>query len=294
MKLIMMKGLPACGKSTIARGMIKANGNTVRLDLDHIRKMLNFGEMTESKEEKAARAMETLATDCLMFDNDVIIDGVNMEPKIEKKWKSFAKKKGFHFEVNDMTDIPVGDCIDRDKKREKQAGGIFIKNMAIRYGLKKFKKNSVVICDIDGTISDTSNRTHYIEKPKEATKNWKKDWNSFFREMIHDPVREDIKKLLLQFHKEGKTVIFMTARPEMYRDVTVRWLQSHFLSFFDTIIMRRIQDKRTDSVVKKELLNKYFPDKEVIHIALDDRPRVIRMFNEEGIHTLSCGTGKEF
>ena len=288
-KIILMRGLPACGKSTISMGMIKSKGNTVRLDLDKVRKMLHFGDMSKNKEKQSARAMKILASDFLKRGTDVIIDGVNLKNETVKYWENFAKKKGIHFEINDMTDVPVDECVSRDNMRMNGVGSVYIKNLAIKYGLKKFEKDSVVICDLDGTISDLSNRLHYIKKPKDSKEDWKKDWKKFFAEMAYDPVITDVQKMLNQFLKEGKIIIFATGRPGMYRDLTLTWLHSNFLSFYYTLIMRKQGDMRKDFLVKKQFIREYFPDKSVIHVVLEDRPAVIEMLRKEKLTVIDCG-----
>lgn len=293
MKLTILKGLPASGKSTICQGLILADEKAIRINKDLLRKMLHFGRFSPKNEEATADAAQKLARNFLK-NNNVIIDDTNLNPKTMKSWKDLAEQTGSEVEVIDMTEVPVEDCILRDANRDESVGAVVIKNMAIQYGIKEFIPDSVVLCDIDGTIADMEHRLHFIQKPENAPEDWKKDWKGFFTHMENDIIRQEVQKILIQFHNEGKTVIFITARPENFRDTTLNWLASNFLTFGYTLMMRSRADRREDTIVKKELFEKYFPNKEVIHVAIDDRPRVLKMWEEMGIPVIDVGKGIEF
>ena len=293
-KLILMRGLPASGKSTIAQGRLLADGNAIRINKDLLRKMLHFNKFSGINEKNTRGASRTLARTFLRQKMNVIIDDTNLNPGVMESWKALANEEGATVEIIDMTDIPVEECVMRDIGRNDSVGGVVIKNMALQYGIKVPDKDSVVLVDIDGTIADTSHRLHFVKKPEGAPDDWKKDWNGFFSQMENDPVREDVRKIIIQLYNEGKTIIFMSGRPEQYRDITLNWLSSNFLTFAYTVIMRPRGDKRPDIETKRDLLNKYFPDKSVIHMVLDDRPSVIRVWKDMGLTVLDCGKGEEF
>lgn len=294
-KLIVMRGLPASGKSTIAQGRMVNDGNTIRVNKDLLRKMLHFNKFNGKNEQITRDASRELVKFFIGQGKNVIVDDTNLNPGVFQSWKDLAKELKAKFEVMDLTDVPVQECVMRDLGRDDSVGGPVIKNMALRYGLITYPKDSIVICDVDGTISDPSARLHYVTPPKKKGKKpFIKDWNSFFLEMENDTVKKETQDKLIKYYNEGKTVIFMSARPEKYREVTLRWLQSHFLTFAYTIIMRKDGDKRLDTDVKREMFEQHFPDKSVVHAILDDRPSVIRLWKELGLNVIDCGDGKEF
>lgn len=285
-----MKGLPASGKSTISQGRIIADGNTVRINKDLLRKMLHFNKFTGTNESLTRDAARILAKSFLEKKVNVIIDDTNLNEGTMQSWKDLAKELKVKVEIVDLTNVTPEECVLRDNGRDDSVGGVVIKNMALRAGLKKFEKDSVVICDIDGTIADATHRHHFV-KVKEGEK---KDWKSFFSYMADDPVRQDTQKILIDHFNKGKTIIFLSARPESYRDVTLRWLSQNFLTFAYTVIMRPDTDKRPDTEVKKDMFEKHFPDKEVVHVVYDDRPSVIRLWKEMGLNVVDVGLGEEF
>lgn len=286
--MTIMRGLPASGKSMIAEEIAKSAGNTVRINKDLLRTMLHFDKFTGKNESHTRDAARKLADWFLTNNVNVIIDDTNLNPGVMQSWKDLAKIHNAKVEVVDV-DTPIGICVMRDNNREKKVGGTVIKNMALRYGLLKIE-SPIVICDIDGTIADTTHRQHFVEvAPGE-----RKDWHGFFEAMDTDPVREDVRKMLIDHYNNGATVVFMSGRPDNYKDRTLEWLEKNALSFAFTLMMRKASDSRDDTIVKKEMLDMYFPDKSKIISVIDDRPSVIRMWRENGLEVVDVGKGIEF
>lgn len=281
----MMKGLPASGKSTITNEMCKEK-LVVRVNRDLLREMFNYGVYT-GKNEKVVVEMEKMLVKNLLTRGmeHVIIDDCNLNPANEVMWRAVAEESKAEFEVV-VVDTPVEVCIERDSKRDKHVGRDVINNMAIQYGLKKVERD-VVVCDIDGTIADIKHRLHYV-------KGEKKDWKGFFGEMDKDTVRTDVFEILEKHRANGADVIFVTARPEDYKEVTVEWLLKNKLLRDDTLMfMRRSGDTRDDTIVKKQIYDKYLANMNIIQV-IDDRPKVIRMWMQEGLPVLDVGDKVEF
>lgn len=151
---------------------------------------------------------------------------------------------------------------------------------------------NIVIFDIDGTLADTSHRTHLV-------RNKPKNWPRFFDLMVEDPPREHVRTMLWFFHPvagEDKFyhVYIVSGRPEDYREQTETWLAKHHIKH-DGLYMRPTKDSRPDDIIKKEIFDAHFADKkDRILCVFDDRPRVIRMWRAEGIPVFDCGDGVEF
>jgi predicted kinase len=287
-KMIIMKGLPASGKSTKAEALMITHGNAVRINKDLLRTMLHFDKFTGKNEGLTREAARALATHFLKeADRTVIIDDTNLNEGTMQSWKDLAKELKCRVEIADLTDVPIEECVLRDTQRAKSVGGTVIKNMALRAGIKKFSKDSLVLCDIDGTISDTAHRLHFVNKMP-------KDWNGFFGAMADDPVRDDVRKKLIEHYNEGRTIIFLSARPEKYRDVTLKWLHDNMLTFAWTLVMRPSGDGRPDTETKRDMFEKHFKDKDAVHAIYDDRPSVIRLWKELGLNVIDVGKGEEF
>ncbi len=286
MKLLMLQGLPASGKSTKAQEIVD-QGNWVRLNRDLIREMLHFDKFTPKNEGNTVSAEKALARHFLGKDINVVIDDCNLNPKNREMWATIATECNAHFET-EMVDEDWRVCVTRDQARGWKVGKAVIKNMALQYDIIEFAVDNVIICDIDGTVADLTHRLHHV-KDKDP-----KDWKTFFQEMGFDSLIKETQNLLIDFYSRGKTIIFVTGRPEDYREMTENWIDQNGLGFAFTVIMRRKGDKRPDDEVKEQILNTYFPDRSVIHKVIDDRPSVIRMWERNGLDIINVGKGVEF
>jgi len=273
-KMIIMQGLPGSGKSTRAEEIMRETGNTVRVNKDLLRTMLHFDKFTGRNEGVTKDTARLIAKNLLTAGFNVIIDDTNLNPGVLQGWKDLATEVGAKVEIEKViTDVEqsVMQDLERANAGGRYVGGTVIKNMALQYGL--VDRSPYVICDIDGTIADC---THRLQYAKGETKDWKK----FFSLLSEDTVRQSTAQILIDYYNKGFTIIFVSARPEDYKEETLAWLKKHYLSFAWTLIMRRSNDKRDDTEVKKQILETYFPDKSKIHVVIDDRPKVIRMYVE--------------
>jgi len=141
-----------------------------------------------------------------------------------------------------------------------------------------------VIVDIDGTLADCSHREHFVRRGR-------KKWKKFFEAARLDKPRLDVLKQVRELARQHR-IHLVTGRPERYREQTLRWL-NHYRVPFASLHMRETGDHRPDDEVKEDILNAHF-DKGRIELVIDDRPRVIRMWQRHGLKVLDVGDGMEF
>lgn len=283
-KLTLMRGLPASGKSTRAMEIMKESGNAVRVNRDLLRTMLHFDKWTGANEGITKAVARGIARELLRDNVSVIIDDTNLYEGTVQSWKDLAKEMDAKVEIENL-ETDYRECIERDYGRQNKVGQHVIYQMAMENGL--IPPSMFVICDIDGTLADLTHRRHFVEGEK-------KDWKGFFENMFFDKFRHDVWGQVKAVSNSG--VILVSARPEDYRQTTQAWLDKHGLSEgaqYKTLIMRRSGDKREDSEVKKDILERYFKGHEVVKV-FDDRPRVIRMWKEAGLDVVDVGDGVEF
>lgn len=292
-KLAMMKGLPASGKSTKAKEIVE-QGGWVRLNRDLLRTMLHCDKWTGRAEGLTVDAEKYLASSFLKAGTNVVVDDCNLGDSHRDMWSAVSKDAGAKFEVIEMN-TPVSTCRFRDMDREKRVGGDVITNMALRYGLHPSPEKGYIFCDLDGTLAQIDHRLHFV---KDLPEGQKKDWKGFFEAMVHDVVRLDVAKMLMEYQQQRYDIVFISGRPDTYKKHTLIWLIKQTEQFlpkgFLTLIMRRAHDKREDTEVKQDILNQYFPDRSQIHMVIDDRPSVIRMWRENGLPVIDVGKGIEF
>lgn len=144
------------------------------------------------------------------------------------------------------------------------------------------KKTPCFIFDIDGTLADhKGNRSPYDE-------------NKVSTDTIIEPVACVLRALIANHYP----VIFVSGRTEGCRQDTRDWIKKEVLQNHDQYIylyMRKIDDHRNDSIVKKEIYDTYIiPFYEIIGV-FDDRMRVCRMLYENNIFCFNVNQGlKEF
>ncbi|HRF70619.1 MAG TPA: AAA family ATPase [Candidatus Pelethenecus sp.] len=272
LQLIMLKGLPASGKSTYAEELINSNGNFIRVNKDLISKMLYFGKFTPKNRTDVISLEESIAELYLTEGKSVIVDDTNLRQSDEDKWRNISIKHGAEFSIVEMKTDWV-ECIERDSNRVDKVGEYVIKNFALEIGQVD---GEFVICDLDGTLCDISDRLHLV-KPDGGEKNWK----AFFENIPSDKLREDIAEMVKLLYNDGKKIVYLSGRPEEYKKETIEWLKENGMDFNFSLIMRRVADRRDDVIVKREMLNKYFKDRSKIFKVIDDRPKVVALWKEE-------------
>lgn len=283
-KITILRGFPASGKSTKAEEIMKASGNTVRLNKDLLRTMLHCDKFTGLNEGMTQDAQKLLAEHFIGKDKNVIIDDTNLNPITLNNWLMRATILGIKSEVIDLK-VPVEECIARDAIREKKVGRHVIEKMAFQY--EKYMMNQkVIICDLDGTLCDIEWRTSHV-------KGEKKDWKAFFGGIPDDKIRHDVLDMLRVHINNGCKVIFVTARPENYRLQTEKWLTENFPFPYSSLIMRMGNDKRKDTLVKAEIYDKYLKNLDIVAV-YDDRPCIIEMWREKKLNVIDVGNGIEF
>ena len=141
-----------------------------------------------------------------------------------------------------------------------------------------------VIFDIDGTIADCTHRLHLIEGEK-------KEWEKFFFECVNDKPIKNIITLLQFIWCSHDEVVFCTSRPERTRKETTWWIENNTAVPVTQLLMRADNDRRSDIIVKPELLMNagLTPDK--VAFIVDDRTKVVNRFRELGYTVLQCADG---
>lgn len=144
------------------------------------------------------------------------------------------------------------------------------------------------IFDIDGTIADCRHRVHHIkgiDKP---------DWEAFDRDGPKDkPIWEVIT--CLYAIAERFPIILCTGRSERGRQYTEEWLERYEIPY-RALLMRPEDDHRPDTIVKKEVLDAWMRENNVIPHQIfgifEDRKRVVDMWRTAGYRVFQVDPGE--
>jgi predicted kinase len=140
-KILILKGLPASGKTTFAKKMMNENlGKYIRINKDEIREMLNNKRKGfRSREWLVVETRDNIIKSAIRKNINVIIDDTNLNPWHIKRIKELAKNIA-EVEIVDLTNTSLSLCIKRDKKRDHSVGEKVIKSMYEKY-IKEVKNN---------------------------------------------------------------------------------------------------------------------------------------------------------
>ena len=137
---------------------------------------------------------------------------------------------------------------------------------------------NIILCDIDGTVANNDHRQHFLEG--------KKDWDGFFSELVNDlPIQIIIDKVI-QEQVSGKEIVFLTGRPERYRNSTTLWLKEYFYFEFK-LLMRNDSDQRNKLKIKKEIFENNFHPDEIFCVFENDK-ELIKLWKTLDLNVLDA------
>jgi FMN phosphatase YigB (HAD superfamily) len=143
---------------------------------------------------------------------------------------------------------------------------------------------SLFVFDLDGTLADCAHRAHFINRVNEEHT----DWELFHAEAHRDVLIEPVRAILYALIKTGSAVEIWTGRSENYRRQSEEWLTLNDIPSELLTFMRAKNDRRPDTVVKREFLGRSAMRPAAI---FEDRARVVAMWRAEGIPCLQVAEG---
>ena len=147
----------------------------------------------------------------------------------------------------------------------------------------------LVVFDIDGTLANIDHRLDYVRsKPK--------NWKAFDAGIPNDKVNYTVAEMFWALDATGQhTIVLASGRNERSRDATMKWLQENNLwDYRAKLYMRKADDFRSDDIVKQEILDQIIVDYgKKPDMVFDDRPRVVRMWRDNGIFVFNVYQGEE-
>ena len=145
----------------------------------------------------------------------------------------------------------------------------------------------LIVFDIDGTLANIDHRLDYVRsKPK--------NWAAFDAGIPNDKVNAPVAEVFRQMADFGHDVVLASGRNERSRQATEQWLFDNHLRCYEKLYMRKADDFRSDDIVKQEILDQIVRDfGKKPDMVFDDRPRVVRMWRDNGIFVFNVYQGEE-
>lgn len=283
--LLMLRGLPASGKTTYALSL--PAWQWMRVNQDDIRKTLGWTswatwDFKSPREHSVYAIKEAQIVNALRRGCNVVSDDTNFGPR-ETEMRQLAKECGADFQIKEFH-TSVDQCIKFDENRppHAQVGADVIRGMALRHNWPP--KRTVmadehlmpaIVCDLDGTLAlHTSGRSPYDTA-----------------RCGEDTVNRPIKRLIEMYYRFMQyQIIYMTGREEKFRAETDAWMQQ-FHCPPGPLWMRPTGDFRKDYVVKSELFDSHVRDRYNVEFVLDDRNQVVDFWRSIGLTCLQVAKG---
>jgi len=139
-------------------------------------------------------------------------------------------------------------------------------------------RQQAIIVDLDDTLAIVDNVLGLTRR-----------WEMFIPQAKVNPWCRNIVKV---YSQAGYQVIFLTARLEIYRDITIDWLESNniypyqyklFMYPGDHYAVTTSLAKFKSKLIQKDILPHYF-----VHFAIDDNLNNVAAINKLGIKCLHC------
>lgn len=280
LQLMMMKGLPASGKTTEALRLVgQSQLKYKRINKDDLRNMVDGGRWSKANEKLILDIRDDLVLLFMERGYSVIVDDTNLDPKHEEKLQELCSlRPEFKFVVNDFTAVPLEECIKRNQHRVPRVEDKVIYDMYDRY-IKPDSKvvqnpnlDNAVIFDLDGTLALFGNA------------------NPYNRDFAYDTLNHTVFDELKMRKDAGYKIIICSGRNGEFLDVTSEWLGKNGVHP-DLFLMRKEGDTRKDFVVKEEMFRNHILPNYYVEAVYDDRDRIVAMWRSLGLTCFQVAPG---
>jgi predicted kinase len=290
MKVIFTRGISASGKTTWSEQFVKENPEFVNINRDDIRWSLFTDNIPDWGKYKFSKGNEKLVSDKqieLIIDavkngKSIIISNTNLKDNYITSIMSLPYLSHYSHEVK-WFDIDLLEALKRDALRINGVGYDVITKQYQSYMELKYSpdyhshssgKVDAFICDIDGTIANMKG----IRTPFE----WMKVGND-------KPIITSIS-MVQGLLNTGFYPIFVSGRDGICYDATYNWICKQFGNIDFKLFMRPVGSFEKDTKIKKDIFIQHVEGEYNIHVVLDDRPTVSRMFRYElGLNVVQIG-----
>lgn len=294
--VLIVTGLSGSGKSTFARQFCAEHPNWLRVNRDDLRRGLltvsleeywrTWPDWEKNRIEQVVNELQkTAIVEGLNRGWHVLIDNTNLKLSYINEFRRLLTDRFDELELRyTVLDVPVEECIRRDRNRPDSVGEAVIRRQAEQLAILKknfgfqteiLKRSPVfrrsqdnalprcVLVDIDGTVAIMGDRSPF-------------DWHR----VGVDAPNWSIIRLVQALRQAGYQILFFSGRDAVCRPETIGWL-SHYFDWQPAdyqLFMRPKDDNRKDSLIKQELFEKHIAGRYYVELVIDDRQQVVDMW----------------
>lgn len=288
-KIYILRGLPASGKSTLARKIVDANPtHTARFNWDDIRNMMGPYWIPERENTKVLNALRDAFINNMMSNQwDIVIDNMNLNPKeLEHYNKIVSEYNNNHtdkYEIEVTTLFtPVEECVRRDALRSNPIGESVIRSIWQRYRnflcteenkeiVSKLKPATdlpkAVIFDVDNTLCfNTSGRPYY----------------GTAQGLLDDVPNTNAIIAAQVYHSGGIKVLLVTGREgtDEIKEATQKWMENNQVPI-DEYYFRPVNNRESGDKIKVQIISGISNKYNIIGI-YEDSSKIVKSLREMG------------
>lgn len=293
LKTIILIGPPGSGKSFWAHNYLAKNPRTVIVNRDSFRFMLRNTPVVEAKIESLINILqEQTILNALDAKLDVIVDNTNLKARYINDIIELVRYKADVEYV--VLDVSLKKCLERDAQREKTVGEDVVRRMYKDYEILKdsfvfqpvkrkhkihdYSNKSglpeIVVFDIDATLAHSNGKRNPY------------DWENV---LVDD--EDDVVVSIYRMHMAHHDRIWLlTGRDGVAKEQTEEWFRRRSL-VYERLLMKGVNDKRRDTVVKRELYEREIAGKYFVRLIYEDRPRIVEMWRKMGLKVFHVEPG---
>lgn len=294
MQLLILRGIPGCGKSTFAHQWLKEGERRARVNRDDIR-MQFFGKETGVDENMVTQIEHQQVDSLLKSGYSVVVDDTNIRHKYIKAFVGIAKRYNAAVAIKQF-DVSLKTAIDQNTVRAA-LGGRDVPEMVIRKMHQQLQSSGRFNIDAEYVVE----AVEPYARPMDKAPAYLFDIDGTLAEMVargpfewdkvgNDNPRHQVVETLQALYGCGYRVIIMSGRDAVCQRETIDWLDRNEIPF-DEIFMRPEGDMRKDNIVKQELFDKHVRFNYNVVAVFDDRQQVVDMWRAMGVDCFQVQPG---
>jgi predicted kinase len=301
-EVIVCYGIPASSKDTWALEQLKLYPNKYkRVTKDLLRELLDDNVYSKENEKFMLLIRDKIIEKALRDGKSVIVSDTNFPfgGIHYQRICDIAKLVGDVIVKEKFFDVDVDECKRRNSLRSRKVPEDVIDKMYNKYVRGKvehyqfrevyFPKiekvrydpniQDCVYLDVDGTISEMSNRSPY-------------DWKNVYQDSCNENVVQ-ITRIIRKYNETAyrkiKVFIF-TGRDGICLEMTEKWLDDCDV-YYNEIFIRPKGNTEKDSIIKERIYREHIEGKYNLLFGVDDRNQVVDNFRSLGLTILQCNNG---